>query len=159
MFPNLVRIYVMSRMTFITVTSPQHHSISNHWQLNCLFYNLFRLTSKKTSKAVLLALCEGNPPVTGGFPSQRASKMESISMSWHKKQVHIFKTVAVGGCNLHLIEFYWHWGFKFSIFDVVTSYDIKKNNENKSSEKWHWLKCTCIVFLGITVIIFFGFLP
>ena len=23
---------------------------------------------------VLLALCEGNPPVTGGFPSQRASK-------------------------------------------------------------------------------------
>ena len=23
--------------------------------------------------SILLALCEGNPPVTGGFPSQRAS--------------------------------------------------------------------------------------
>ena len=25
--------------------------------------------------SLLLALCEGNPPVTGGFPSQRASNM------------------------------------------------------------------------------------
>ena len=34
---------------------------------------LFRRTSKKTSK-----LCEGNPPVTDGFPSQRASKAEML---------------------------------------------------------------------------------
>ena len=33
--------------------------------------------------SALLDLCEGNPPVTGGFPSQRASNAESISMSWH----------------------------------------------------------------------------
>ena len=32
--------------------------------------------------SVLQALCEGNPPVTGGFPSQRASNTESVSMSW-----------------------------------------------------------------------------
>ena len=30
-----------------------------------------------------LALCEWNPLVTGGFPSQRASNVESIFMSWH----------------------------------------------------------------------------
>ena len=30
----------------------------------------------------LLALCEGNPPVTGGFSSQRASNSERISMWW-----------------------------------------------------------------------------
>ena len=30
----------------------------------------------------LLALCEGNPPVTGEFPSQRGSNARSISM-WH----------------------------------------------------------------------------
>ena len=29
------------------------------------------LTSQKTSKSWLLSLYEGNPPVTGGFPSQR----------------------------------------------------------------------------------------
>ena len=39
---------------------------------------------KKTSKPVLLVLCEGNPPVTGGFPSQRASDAESVSMAWRQ---------------------------------------------------------------------------
>ena len=37
----------------------------------------------KTSKPPLLTLCEGNPPVTGGFPSQRASNTDTISMSCH----------------------------------------------------------------------------
>ena len=41
---------------------------------------LFRLTSKKTSKPSSLAFCEGNPPVTGGFPSQRICIMETISI-------------------------------------------------------------------------------
>ena len=34
------------------------------------------------SGRILLALCEGNPPVTGGFPSQRDSNVESIMMQW-----------------------------------------------------------------------------
>ena len=38
---------------------------------------------RKQHSSTLLALCEGNPPVTGGFPSQRASNTESISMAWH----------------------------------------------------------------------------
>ena len=32
---------------------------------------------------VLVALCVGNPPVTGGFPAQRASTAASVSLSWH----------------------------------------------------------------------------
>ena len=32
--------------------------------------------SKKTSKIHVTGLCEGNPPVTGGFPSQRATKWQ-----------------------------------------------------------------------------------
>ena len=47
-----------------------------------LFNRLLRLTSKKTSKPALPALCERNPPMTGGFPSQRASNTESFSMAW-----------------------------------------------------------------------------
>ena len=30
----------------------------------------------------LLAICEGNPSLSGGFPSLRASNMDSASMSW-----------------------------------------------------------------------------
>ena len=29
----------------------------------------------------ILALCAGNPPVTGGFPAQQASNAERLSMS------------------------------------------------------------------------------
>ena len=60
----------------------EHPGVSNHRRLDCLFNCLFRLTSKKTSKPVLLAFCEGNPPVTGGFPSQRASNAETVSIWW-----------------------------------------------------------------------------
>ena len=35
---------------------------------------------KKHQRIVLLAIGEGNPPVIGGFPSQRASNAESVSM-------------------------------------------------------------------------------
>ena len=35
----------------------------------------------------LLALCEGNPPAIGRFPSQRDSDAESISMQWHHHEM------------------------------------------------------------------------
>ena len=56
--------------------------VSKHWQLDCLLNRLSGLRPKKTSKPALLALCEGNPPVTGGFPPQKASNTESVSMVW-----------------------------------------------------------------------------
>ena len=65
-----------------TLTSYEHHGVSNH--IECLFNNLFRLTWKKTSKPAILALCEGtlpaNAPMTGGFPSQRGSNAECLSI-------------------------------------------------------------------------------
>ena len=41
----------------------EHHSISSHWQLGCLFYSLLRLTTRELQSSVILSLCEGNPPV------------------------------------------------------------------------------------------------
>ena len=38
--------------------------------------------NKKTPKLRVTGLCEGNPPVTGGFPSQSASNAENASISW-----------------------------------------------------------------------------
>ena len=37
---------------------------------------------KETSKSELLVLCEGNSPVTGEFPAQRASNAEKGCIWW-----------------------------------------------------------------------------
>ena len=66
----------------ITVTSHHLHGVSNHRPFVCLFNGLLRLTWNKNFKDALLALCEGNLPVTGGFPSERASNAENIFISW-----------------------------------------------------------------------------
>ena len=39
--------------------------------------------SKKTSKLRVNSLCEGNPLVTGQFPSQRANNAGNVSILWH----------------------------------------------------------------------------
>ena len=59
----------------------ERDGVSNHRRLDCLFSRLLKRRSKKTSKAPR-HLCEGNPPVTGGFPSQRARNAENVSIWW-----------------------------------------------------------------------------
>ena len=54
--------------------SQSMHIFSLQWQI-------------KHKSSALLALCEGNPPVTGGFPSQRASNIDRMFMSWHHHHV------------------------------------------------------------------------
>ena len=48
-----------------------------------LLNGLFRRRSKIISKLHVTGLCEGNPPVTGAFASQRASNAENISIWWY----------------------------------------------------------------------------
>ena len=52
------------------------------WLLYCLLNHLFRRRSKKTSKLRVTGLCAGNSPVTGEFPTQRASNAENVSFWW-----------------------------------------------------------------------------
>ena len=40
------------------------------------------LESTKPSKLCVTGFCEGNPPAIGGFPLQRTSNAESVSMTW-----------------------------------------------------------------------------
>ena len=69
--------------TIITVMSYNvRDSVSNLRRLDCLFNRLFSRRSKKSSELRITCLCDGNPPVTGGFPSQRASNAENISIWW-----------------------------------------------------------------------------
>ena len=79
--------HIFSPCHLINIDGNGHYSdvmmsaMASHWahrRLNCLAICLFRRTSKKTSKLGVTDLCEGNPPVTGGFPSQRASNVENV---------------------------------------------------------------------------------
>ena len=50
----------------------------------------FWCRSKKTSKFCVIGLCEGNSPVTGEFPAQRASNTENVPIWWrhHANQLN-----------------------------------------------------------------------
>ena len=71
--------------------SPHHawherDGASNHRRLDCLLNRLFRCRSKKTSNLHVPGLCEGNPPVIGGFPSQRACNANNVSILWRRHE-------------------------------------------------------------------------
>ena len=66
--------------------SHDRHGVSNHRQLDCLFQSFYGLTSKKHQNQLYWPYCEGNPPVTGGFPAQRTNNAESVFMSWRQMQ-------------------------------------------------------------------------
>ena len=69
-------------------TSPLqwHHNerdcVSNPQPHDCLLNCLFRRRSQETTKLRVTGICEGNSPVTGEFPSQRASDAENVSIWW-----------------------------------------------------------------------------
>ena len=70
----------------------ERDGISNHRRLHCLLNPLWRPRSKKTSKLRVTGLCGGNPPVTGGFPSQMASNAEYVPIWWrHIDNSHIHR--------------------------------------------------------------------
>ena len=65
----------------------EQDSVSNHQLPDFLLYHLSRLRSKKASKLRFTGLCAGNSPVTGEFPTQRASNAENVSI-WWRHHVH-----------------------------------------------------------------------
>ena len=76
------------------LTLQWHHNerdgVSNHQPQDCLLNRLFRHRSKKTSKLRVTGLCEGNSPVTGEFPAQRASNEQNVSIWWRHHDMCIF---------------------------------------------------------------------
>ena len=89
--------------------------MSNHRCLDCLLNRLFRWRSKKTSKLHVTGLCEGNLPVAGGFPSQRASNMEMFPFD---DIIMVFCT-----CFGYVISSYLSHVRNLPIFFRVTSLD------------------------------------
>ena len=62
--------------------------------------------SKKTSKLCVTGLCEGNSPVTGEFPTQRASNAENVSIWWrHHDQHEWCGSCMRGRCEVSFVIF------------------------------------------------------
>ena len=64
-----------------TVLSHERHDASNHQHPHCFATVGSDVHQRKCESRVLLALCEANPTVTGGFLSQRASNAELFSLN------------------------------------------------------------------------------
>ena len=60
----------------------ERHGVSNQRHIDCLLNRLFMRTHNKTSIPRVTGICEGNPPMIGGFPPQRASVAENVFIWW-----------------------------------------------------------------------------
>ena len=67
----------------------EHDDVSNHQSHDCLVNRLFRRTSKKPSRLRVTGLFDGNSPVAGEFPAQRASNAENVFIWWrhHERRI------------------------------------------------------------------------
>ena len=73
----------------ITVTLRERHYDWNYQQLGCFSNCLFRRTSKKTSKPILLALFEGNSPLSGDSPQKGPWNIRVFSVTHHYQKLHM----------------------------------------------------------------------
>ena len=89
-----------------SVVFSSHYSdviVSNQRCLDCLLHRLFRLRSKKTSKLRVTGLCEENPSVPGGFPSQKASNTENVSIWWRYNEGILLMSLRARVDKIHII--------------------------------------------------------
>ena len=72
--------------------------VFDHQPHDCLLSRLFRRRSKKTSKLCVTGLCAGNSPVTGEFPTQRASNADNIPIWWRHHVITAGRSNEVDDC-------------------------------------------------------------
>ena len=101
------------------------NGVSNHRRLDCL---LNRLEGQiKKSKLRVSDFCEGNPSLTGGFPSQMANNVENVSIWWgHHVSVECLGPESIVnnaeyhqeayGLGLCLALLWWHYRFSGDIY-------------------------------------------
>ena len=89
--------------------------VSNRRHLDCLLKRLFGRRSKKTSKLRATGLCEGNSPVIGGFPSQRASNAENVPIWWRHHFIH-----KVHAVSCFVTDEFAHISFRFISENGIT---------------------------------------
>ena len=132
---------------FIKVMSYECHGVSNHGQLDCSFNSFPGQWQRKHQSCTLQALWEQNPPMTSGFPSQRASNTDcNISVSWRWLWLVSGRPGAVDGAATI-------WGRKSSVggsatstgprgpyLPIKVSKDLGTSNKTKSSHVGLWFE-------------------
>ena len=129
-----------SPSSLITVTSQWPSWRLKSPALDCLCNRLSKLRSKETPKPALLPLCERNPPVTltkGGFPSQRASNAENVSIWWRHNVVLLPRTGITDTIPYKLIEVSWHRCSMAGIAWLSSDRHLMRNvNFSQKGGKW-----------------------
>ena len=125
----------------------QRYGVSNHQPHDCLLKRLFRHISKKTSKLRVTGLCEGNSPVTGEFPAQRASNAENVSI-WRRQSEWNMKLVPLGPCDKCIIESHM---VSLTLCWVISFYSYRKS----FGAWWSWFNrylVLCDLLSNLTVL-------
>ena len=101
-----------------------HITVTSWWRwrfkspvIRLFLKRLFRRRTKKTSKLRVTGLCEGNPPVNGGFPSQRANNVGNVSIWWLHHEFHLLR------CDLSQ-SFEW---FKMYWYTIPSTHTLRLN--------------------------------
>ena len=102
-----------AHIEYITAISHEHHGIWNHWHVDCLFKCLFKHTTQKPKFCITGPLW-GESTVTSGFPPQRASNVESLSIAWHHHEGRIPALYGLYFCHhwtiwSHILLFFKRW--------------------------------------------------
>ena len=112
--------------------------VSNHQPHDCLLNLLFRRRSKKTSKLRVTGLWEGNSPVTGEFPAQRASNADNVSIWWRHHEIRYWPLPCSTLKNPSHGHWFYHdtvgWRNHFTIETYVAT--VNKNPITTDQYKW-----------------------
>ena len=82
------------------MASNERHCLSNHRHFDYLFNSSFRLSTNESLKVPhYWPFVRGNPPVIGGFPSQRASNAENGPMPCYH---HVCRRPCLWCCTIYL---------------------------------------------------------
>ena len=65
------------------------------------FTNCSCIQQRKSQNSTVIVWPFGNPPVTGRFPSKRASNVESVCMLWHHHGRAVHKAVRTSDTVIH----------------------------------------------------------
>ena len=103
----------------------ERDGVSNHQPHDCLLNHLFRHWWKKTSKLRTTGLCEGTSPVTGEFPTQRASNAQHVTIWWRNHELFSGEpqaTTVLFWCIFYL--------FLWLIPDIVINVALPAHSQN-----------------------------
>ena len=144
MFPYLIFNHsICSGDTVANIILQWRHNeltgVSNRRSLECLLIRLLKGSLIKISKLCVTGLCEGNSPVTGEFPAQRASNMGNVSIWWRHHDLRLEETCMASSSNcwcsngLLLCSHYGPLGL-YSLSDKMSYRQISRSLEAATSD-------------------------